>query len=167
MPFLSNIAQNKKIRFFLDPIPKDAKVLEIGSGSGWVGDYMKANGWTGYVGMDIVPPAEIVGDINQWPSIGLEAESFDAIIAFEVVEHVDCFQACYDLLKDGGQLLMTTPVPGMDWAMKMLETVGLNQKRTSPHDFLVNLRNVPVFEDKQVRKVAGLSQWGVFTKRMS
>ena len=27
----------------------DEIVLEIGSGSGWVGDYMKSNGWTGYV----------------------------------------------------------------------------------------------------------------------
>ena len=34
MPLLSDIARRKKIRYFLDPIPKDARVLEIGCGAG-------------------------------------------------------------------------------------------------------------------------------------
>ena len=48
--------------------------------------------------------------------------------------------------------------------MKTLEAVGLNQKRTSPHDHLVYLEKVPVFASKQVKVVAGLSQWGLFVK---
>jgi hypothetical protein len=48
--------------------------------------------------------------------------------------------------------------------MKGLEAVGLNQKRTSPHDHLVYLDKVPGFADKRVKVVAGLSQWGVFVK---
>jgi 2-polyprenyl-3-methyl-5-hydroxy-6-metoxy-1,4-benzoquinol methylase len=43
-------------------------------------------------------PADIVGDILEWKRIGLQPESFDVIIAFELVEHVDCFQEFFDLL---------------------------------------------------------------------
>ena len=152
MPLLSDIARRKKIQFFFRDVPKDARVLEIGSG------------WNNYVGLDIVPPADVVGDVREWRSLGLEGGSFDAIVAFEVVEHVDCFQACHDLLKPGGRMLITTPVPHRDWVMKVLERMGLNQKRTSPHDHLVYLEKVPQFTEKQVKVVAGLSQWGVFVK---
>ncbi len=164
MPLLSDYARRRKIRFFLDPLPKSARILEVGSGGGWVGDYLRANGWTNYVGLDIVPPADIVGDVRDWRALGLEEASFDAIVAFEVVEHVDCWQACHDLLKPGGRMLITTPLPHRDWVMKTLEALGLNQRRTSPHDHLTYLERVPLFAQKEVKVVAGLSQWGVFTK---
>jgi SAM-dependent methyltransferase len=95
---------------------------------------------------------------------GLEPESFDAIIAFEVVEHVDLFQEAYDLLVPGGALLLTSPVPEMDWAMKLLEAANLNQKRTSPHDHLIDFRDIPLFEPVEIRRVAALSQWGILRK---
>lgn len=164
MPLLSDIARKKKIDYFLRDLPKSARVLEVGSGSGWVGAYLKTHGWTNYVGLDVVPPADVVGDVREWRTLGLTAGSFDAIVAFEVVEHVDCFAACRELLAPGGKLLLTTPVPHRDWVMKGLEAVGLNQKRTSPHDHLVYLDRVPGFADKRVKVVAGLSQWGVFVK---
>ncbi|MFO1490474.1 MAG: methyltransferase domain-containing protein [Kiritimatiellia bacterium] len=164
MPLLSDIARRRKIDFFLKPIPKNAAILEIGCGSRWVGEYLTGNGWTRYTGLDLVPPANIVGDIKEWRKLGLAAESFDVIIAFEVVEHVDAFQECHDLLRPGGRLLLTTPVPAMDPVMKLLEWVRLNQKRTSRHDHLVDLRHVRQFADKKIRVVSGLSQWGVFTK---
>jgi SAM-dependent methyltransferase len=164
MPLLSDIARRKKIRYFLDPIPKDAAILEIGCGSKWVGDYLKGNGWQHYTGLDLVPPAEIVGDIKRWRELGLAAGSFDVIIAFEVIEHVDCFDECYDLLKPSGKLLLTSPVPKMDWVMKTLETVGLNQKRTSPHSNLTNFRTIRRFEPIELKTVAGLAQWGILRK---
>lgn len=164
MPLLSQYAQNKKIEYFLETIPKQAKILEIGSGSGWVGNYLKQNGYTNYVGMDLEPPADVVGDICEWKSLGLEAQSFDVIVAFEVVEHVDCFKECFDLLKPGGKLMLTSPVPHMDWAMQMLELTGLNQKRTSPHDHLIYFEDVPYFKDKDIKVVSFLAQWGIFTK---
>jgi SAM-dependent methyltransferase len=167
MPLLSDYARNKKIDYFLATIPKDARILEIGCGSGWVREYLTGNGWTGYVGLDLVPPADVVGDIVRWRELGLKAGSFDVIIAFEVVEHVDCFEACHHLLKPGGRLMVTSPVPHMDWVMKILELVGLNQKRTSPHDHLVYFERVPLFERKQINVVRGLAQWGVFTKEQS
>jgi SAM-dependent methyltransferase len=167
MPLLSHYARRRKIDYFLAGIPRDARILEVGCGSAWVRDYLTRNGWTGYVGLDLAPPADIVGDITRWRDVGLEPSSFDVVIAFEVVEHVDCFQECYDLLKPGGRLMLTSPVPRMDWVMRALEAVGLNQKRTSPHDHLVSFRSVPLFAEKQIAIVGGLAQWGIFTKELA
>ena len=162
MPALSAFAQNKKKKFFSLTQTQNLRYLEIGSGSGFVSRN------NSYTCIDLNPPADIVGDINQWASLGLQANSYDVIIAFEVVEHVDCFQACYDLLKTGGKLYLTTPVPHFDWVMKGLEFLGLNQKRTSPHSDLVYLKKVVINDgefSKNITIMAGISQWAVFTKR--
>jgi SAM-dependent methyltransferase len=164
MPVLSNLARRRKISYFLTPIPQHARILEIGSGGGWVGGYLRARGSTGYLGLDLVPTADLVGDVRDWRELGLDSASFDVIIAFEVVEHVDCWQAAYDLLKPGGRMLVTTPLPHRDWVLKFFEGMRLNQHRTSPHDHLVYLDQIKVFPYRQVRVIAGLSQWGIFTK---
>src|SRR5437016_3427885 len=116
MPLLSRYAAGKKMEYFLRDVPKDAAILEVGSGSGWVGPYLQQHGWHNYLGLDLASPADIVGDIRDWRALNLHPDSFDVILAFEVVEHVDCFDACYELLKPGGKLMVTTPVPHMDWA---------------------------------------------------
>ena len=164
MPLLSRYARKRKIQYFLNRIPRQAEILEIGGGTGWVSDYLRANGWKHYQGIDIVPPADIVGDIKNWKQLGLKEKSFDVIIAFEVVEHVDCFKECFDLLKPGGMLMLTSPLPHMDWIMRLLELIGLNQKRTSPHNNLVYFKDVQYFQDKNIKIVGFLSQWAIFTK---
>lgn len=164
MPLLRDYARNKRIEYFIKKIPKDCKILEIGCGEGWVAEYLKKNGWNNYLGLDIVSTAHIVGDIRDWRKLGIKPGSFDVIIAFEVIEHVDCFKECYDILKPGGMLMITTPVPYMDWALKILEQIGLNQKRTSPHDNLTYLGKVPYFRSKNIKKIACMAQWGIFIK---
>jgi hypothetical protein len=77
---------------------------------------------------------------------------------------VDCFQECHDLLKPGGLLMLTSPVPHMDWAMKTLEVLGLNQKRTSPHSNLTYFTKIPLFEPVELKTKAGLAQWGILRK---
>jgi 2-polyprenyl-3-methyl-5-hydroxy-6-metoxy-1,4-benzoquinol methylase len=164
MPLLSDYARRKKIEYFFADIPKDARILEVGSGEGWVGEYLKTHGWKNYLGIDIKPPADIVGDLREWGKLGLEPASYDVIVAFEVIEHVDLFQEMYDLLRPGGKLLITTPVPHMDWACKILERVGLNQQRTSPHDHLTYFKDIPLFEPVDTRIVKLIGQWGKFRK---
>lgn len=161
---LSDYARRKKVDYFLKGIPKHSRILEVGCGDGWVRDYLKRDGWSNYVGLDRRPPAEIVGDIKDWRELGIEAASFDVVIAFEVVEHEDCFKACYEILRPGGKMMVTSPLPHMDWVMRVLESLGLNQKRTSPHDHLVYLRDAPCFEHKEIKVVGFLSQWGVLQK---
>src|SRR5579872_2546599 len=136
MPLFSDIGRKLKLDYFLKSVAKDARILEIGCADGWLGKHLKEHGWKNYVGLDLKPPADIVGDIRDWKNLGLEPESFDVIFAFEVLEHVPCFQECFDLLKPGGNLMATSPVPHLDWLCSLLEAAGLNQKRTSPHDYL-------------------------------
>src|SRR5262245_24987028 len=151
MPPLSDIAQRLKVGYFFGDVAKDARILEIGSGTGWLGRHLKDAGWANYTGIDLQPPADFVGDIRDWRQLGLAATTFDVIVAFEVFEHVHCFQECFDLLKRGGLLMFTTPVPHMDWLLRALELIGLNQSRRSPHDRLFYLRDVPLFEPVRTR----------------
>ena len=160
----SEVARHRKEAYFLDRIGPDAKVLEVGSANGWAEKHLRARGRIHYTGLDLHAPANIVGDIRNWKTLGLESASFDVIIAFEVVEHVNCFQEFHDLLKPGGLLMLTSPVPSMDWLCRWLERRGLNQQRTSPHDHLIRFRDIPLFEPLELRTVGLIAQWGIFRK---
>jgi len=164
MPLLSTYSQKKKIQHFVDKIPEKARILEVGSADYWLGKYIKSNSWENYVGMDIKPPADIVGNILDWKELGIKENYFDVIIAFELVEHVNCFKELFDILSAGGILMLTSPVPHMDWLCRFLEIIGLNQKRTSPHDHLIYFRNIPFFEPIEIKTVGFMAQWGIFRK---
>ena len=134
MPILSNYAQRAKAEYFLSRIQPGHDVLEIGPGNGWVKDRLPA--CNSYTTVSLEPPADYVCDIREF----VPPTRFDVIIAFEVMEHVDCWWACRCFLRRGGMLFVTTPVPSKDWILKILEALHLNQKRTSPHDHLVWLK---------------------------
>lgn len=172
MAVISAYAQRKKLEYFFSKIPKEARILEVGCADGWVGEYALKHGWVNFVGVDIVKPENtnfghdfIHGDINKWQDLGLEGGSFDAIIAFEVIEHGDFFEAFHDLLKPEGLLIYTTPVPHMDWACNILEKIGLNQRRTSEHTHLIYSRDIPKFNKVETKVKGFISQWGVLQKR--
>lgn len=166
MALLSEYAQKKKLEHFFQKIDKKAKILEVGCADGWVGRYAQANGYSNFVGLDILPTAnaDIVGDINNWRELGLKENEFDAIIAFEVIEHGDFADALNHLLKPGGKLFVTTPLPHMDWACQVLEQLRLNQTRSSAHTHLTYLEKVPHLELVEHDIKGFMSQWGVFTK---
>ena len=164
LPPLSKYAQKEKIEYFIKDIPKESKILEVGCGRGSLGNYLKKNGWINYIGLDVVQPADIVGDIRSWRDLGIEGQSFDVIIAFEVVEHVDCFQEFFNILKPGGLLMLTSPLPHMDWLCRLLEIIGLNTKRTSPHSNLIDFKKVSLFDLLEIKIVGLISQWGKFRK---
>ena len=158
---LSWVARNKKLDYFLPMLPKSARILDLGCADNWFTSAAAARGWNNIVGIDLVPPADIVGDVNKWADLGLEAHSFDAIIAFEVIEHGDVARPMHDLLKSDGLLMATTPVPRWDPVCRLFETVGLLQKRTSPHTHLIDLRNLPHFTVVERSIKAVISQWAV------
>lgn len=164
MAVLSDYARKKKIEYFLKGLPKDWHILEVGCATGWLGDHLRRQGYANYIGLDLVPPADILGNILDWERLGLKRASFDVVIAFEVVEHVDCFRELYEVLKPGGLLFLTSPVPHMDWFCRILESVGLNQKRTSRHSNLTYFRDIPLFKPVEVRTVGLAAQWGKFRK---
>lgn len=164
MPFLSRYARRRKLAFLSDRIRPGDSVLEIGSGDRWLGESLAERGVRGYRCVDLKGPADYVGDIRDWKKLGIPAASFDFVVALEVVEHVPCFEEIRALLKPGGLVFLTSPAPGWDWACAVLETLGLSQKRTSPHDHLIDFKDVPLFEPVLLKRVAILSQWGVFRK---
>ena len=157
-------ARKNRIKYFLPSIRHGDRVLEIGSGEGWFRRAVEAAIPVQYVTMDLEQPADIRGDICAWREHGLAPASFDVIVAFEVVEHVDCFPQCLELLKPGGLLLLTTPMPHMDWLLQVVEALHLTQQRTSPHSNLVDLRKVRGFIAERARNPFGVGQWAVFRK---
>ena len=164
-PLLSRIARDRKLRYFFDRIAPGSAILEVGCADGWVGRWATEHGHH-VTGIDIVPPANpnadvVVGDIREWRALGLAPASFDVIIAFEVIEHGDFAAALHALLKPDGRLMVTTPVPRMDWVCRLGEKAGLLQKRTSPHTHLIDVRKVPGFTAVDRRVVGGVAQWGV------
>lgn len=164
MPLLSDFAQQQKIKYFFKDIPKDAQILEVGSGTGWLGKSLQADGWQNYKGLDLFPPADFVGEIQNWKQLGLKENSFDVIVAFELIEHIHCFHELHALLKPGGSLFLTSPLPHMDWLCHSLEVLGLNQKRSSPHDHLIYFEDIPLFERVEIKIVGFMAQWGKFQK---
>jgi 2-polyprenyl-3-methyl-5-hydroxy-6-metoxy-1,4-benzoquinol methylase len=159
--WLSRYARAKKLPFFFAHIPQDASILDVGCASGWVNTWAVARGWEGVVGLDLCPPADVVGDVREWKDLGLEPHSFDVIIAFEVIEHSDMAAALLDLLKPDGLLMVTTPVPRFDWLCKLLEGARILQPRVGPHSHLVDLREYDGFTvvDRRVKGV--IAQWGI------
>lgn len=155
------MARRGKVRYFLPQVPADAKILDIGCGDGWFSRSAVQRGYRHVTGIDLFPPADVVGDVRKWRDLGLAPRSFDAIVAFEVVEHGDFSDAMHELLKPTGLLMLTTPIPFMDPVCRLLESLRLLQRRTSPHTHLIDLRRFPRFTvvDRQTR--AGVSQWAV------
>lgn len=158
---LSWVARRRKLDFFLPRLAFDARILDFGCADNWFKPESTARGFTNVLGIDLQEPADVVGDINRWRELGLEPHSFDAIVAFEVVEHGDFARPMHDLLKADGLLLITTPVPRMDSVCRLLERLGMLQRRTSPHTNLTDVRELPLFDVVEWKIKAGVSQWGV------
>lgn len=165
MPILSSISRRLKKWYFLNAVAADDQVLEIGCGDGWVGKHLKNRGVHSVIGIDICPPATVVGDIREWKSLGLGAQSFDVIVAFEVLEHVECINDCFALLKPGGRLMVTSPYPPMDPILKKLEEWKLNQPRTTPHDHLTYFKETAQFQVQRMWRPLGMSQWCILRRK--
>ncbi len=157
---LSSISRRRKLSLFLKHAPPRARVLEVGSGDGWFTRRMRLRGLT-VVSLDLNPPAEVTGDVNAWRALGLEAHSFDAVIALEVIEHVDCLKSLAELCKPGGLIFLSSPHPRWDWVMKVLEWLRLTQRRTSGHDHLVDFSTIPLRHAERQRPL-GIHQVAVF-----
>ncbi len=164
MAVLSRLARARKLARLRTILRPGMAVLEAGSGDGWLKRACADWGLARFDAVDLLPPADFVGDIRDWRRLGLAPASYDAAVAFELVEHAPCFDALRDLLKPGGLLFATSPAPRWDWACAALEAAGLSQRRTSPHSHLVDFSEVRDFELLSLERFGLLSQWGLFRK---
>ncbi len=142
-PFLSEISRKYKLKMFYRFVKSGKSVLEIGSGSGWFTARLRDQGFD-VTTIDIDGDADVVGDINQWKKLGMTSGQFDAVVGWEVIEHVDCLEAMKSLCKPDGYILLSSPHPDWDWVMKILEKIGLTQKRTSVHNNLTDFSKMPL-----------------------
>ncbi|HOP60561.1 MAG TPA: class I SAM-dependent methyltransferase [Candidatus Saccharicenans sp.] len=140
-PILSEISRRRKLKLLLKYLKPESYILEVGAGDGWFSSQLKQHGHRA-VTLDLRGPADIVGDIMDWQVLGLDSESFDAVIALEVIEHVDCLEALCNLCKKDGLIMLSSPHPRWDWLLKILENLGLTQKRTSKHSNLTDFNKI-------------------------
>lgn len=140
-PLISEISRKRKLKLLLDNLEPSVSILEVGAGSGWFSNQLRNNGHT-VTTLDIEAPADIVGDITQWQQLRITPHTFDAVVALEVIEHIDCLTALQSLCKPGGLIMLSSPHPQWDWVMKILEQIGLNQKRTSDHVNLTDFHTI-------------------------
>lgn len=156
--------REQKVDFFFRRVERKSRILDVGAANGWLGEYLRRRGLYDYTSLDLKPPADIVGDIHDWSSLGLQSNTFDIVVAFEIVEHTNCWDECWELLKPGGVLFVTCPVPKMDGICRLCEFIGINQKRTSPHNHLIDLMTVERFQYIHIQVMAFMCQWGILRK---
>ncbi len=140
-PILSELSRKRKLKLLLKYLTPAAQVLEVGAGDGWFSDRLKRRGYHS-VTLDLKELADIMGNILDWQLLGLKKESSDAVVALEVIEHVNCLEAICSLCKKDGLIMLSWLHPKWDWLMKILENLRLTQKRTSPHTNLLDFKKI-------------------------
>ena len=136
------------------------KILDLGCGNMWLSNYLRVNGYN-VSGFSLKKPADIVGDVKTYK---FKNNYYDAVLAIEMVEHVDCFKEIFTMLKPDGLLIITTPVPHLDWFCLLMERFGLFQDRgDTPHKYLMYLNKIPFFSKIWVKTYFSV-QFGVFRK---
>lgn len=83
------------------------RVLDVGCGPGL---YRASCGSGDYVGLDLCGRPDVIGSASALP---FRDSAFDAVIAMDVLEHVEDIDAasseCHRVLRAGGRLLVVTP----------------------------------------------------------
>ena len=146
-----------KLYLLLSRIKRNSKIIDLGCGNMWLTHYLRKNGYH-CIGFSNEPPADIIGDVCNYK---FKKSYYDVVIALEIVEHVDCIKQINHMLKPGGILIVSTPLPNMDWLCKFGEYIGLLQKRTSPHINLLYIQHLP-FKPLYFVLLFGINQFGVF-----
>jgi cyclopropane fatty-acyl-phospholipid synthase-like methyltransferase len=106
------------------PARRDARILEIGCGSGSFLHFLKAEGYVDITGIDVseeqvaVARSAGVGDIeaaDALPYLDDHPAAYDLIVAFDVIEHFSKDEALrfldgvHNALRSGGVVLLRTP----------------------------------------------------------
>lgn len=162
-PILSELSRRRKLHLLLRHLPVGSRVLEVGSGDQWFSRQLRKAGMQ-VTTLDLKPPADIVGNILHWRNLGIKSGQFDAVVALEVIEHVDCIESLKALCRDEGLLFLSSPLPSGDRFMRWLEKLHLTQHRTSPHCNLTDFRTLPLVP-LVLKRPLFIHQVGLFLNR--
>lgn len=147
----------KKLAFLLPELRPGDRVLDLGCGGMWLTRELRARGFD-CIGVDVHPPADIVANVHD---AGFPDDSFDVVIALEMLEHEDCSAEIARILRPGGTLVVSTPMPRWDWLLWLGEQFGACQPRQTPHSNLFELEELP-FRLERRETIFGLVQLGIY-----
>jgi SAM-dependent methyltransferase len=166
--------QKERLRFFFqDYLEMNSRILELGGSDGWLGNYLRDVGFRGYRRMNPDGPAgttgrwstaDFAGDVRDWRNLGIGPGSFDFIVAFDILQHIDCLSECFDLLAPGGRLLVIAPIPGREWISRLLSTLRLRPSPPSPSSRTEDFRHLRGFRLVSSRTESFVERWAVLRK---
>jgi len=128
----------------------DATILDVGTSTGTNLRMLKEMGFTNYQGLDMSPEAirwceeKGLGTVRQGDvcAIPFPDESFDLVLATDIIEHVDDdLQALNELqrvLKKSGRIVITVPTFPSLWGLQ--DDVSHHKRRYRRRDLLEKLR---------------------------
>jgi 2-polyprenyl-3-methyl-5-hydroxy-6-metoxy-1,4-benzoquinol methylase len=136
-------------------LPGGARILELGAGDGWQANELARAGFQ-VTAVDVGPPSS---DVQHFPvsrydgrSLPFEAGSFDAVVSFEVIEHLlrprSLFEGARAALEARGRLAVSTPYHGF------VKSVAVAALRFDEH-FAVEGDHIRFFSDRALEKLAG------------
>ena len=149
---------------------QNMKILDVGCGNMYITNIIKSKGYN-IKGLDM-GGAKDYKWMKQDPDYIMDARnmifednSFDVVIALEVIEHCDISSEVKRVLKPGGRFLCSTPTPFTDWIRKILVLTKLLENQDfEGHDNIINLRKLPLKLLYYKKMFFWTSQFGVFTK---
>ena len=119
-------------------LPRDARILDLGCGTGAFLARLRAEGFTCLAGVDIAAPDDLPGDI-EFAALDLDTGRmpfvdgrFDLIVAIEVLEHIENLGMALSeigrMLAPTGQCMATTPnLHSVEARLRLLLQGGLKQ----------------------------------------
>jgi SAM-dependent methyltransferase len=130
-------------------LPRPSHILEVGCGTGYVSRYLKAIGYYVECADLFLDALQFCKQRNagyQYYQLNLMdtifIQEFDAICAFDVLEHIDddiiALKHLHDALKPGGLLFITVPADMRLWSDK--DVSARHKRRYSAHELQTKLK---------------------------
>lgn len=170
--------------------PTDVRILDIGCGGGGLLSYLRERGYTALAGIDLSPEAIAFCRSRGLTDVHLDdaqnvatfsAESFDVIIASDVLEHLPedakALARWQDLLKPGGVLIVFVPAYQALWSerdvvnkhitrytrpriLAMAKAIGLEVQQSSYWNFCMFLPYALLLKIKRftTQKIVAISK---------
>lgn len=145
------VVRRSLIRSVIDELklPLNAAILDVGTSTGTNLRLLKEMGFTNFLGLDRSPEAihwceeKGLGTVRQGDvcAIPFPDESFDLILATDIIEHVDddqkALQELQRILKKSGHIVITVPVFPSLWGLQ--DEVAHHKRRYHRHDLFEKL----------------------------
>lgn len=128
--------RTRELEKCLASLGKDAKILDVGCGTGIAAQFIRSRGFGRVFGSDISRTllvaakakrinVALTGEI----ALPFHSSSFDVVTMFDVVEHMDGYEAnlreVSRVLKPNGIVFVSYPNPHMIWLLDMMALIGL------------------------------------------